>query len=118
MGLTVQQEAGNTQVLRVTGMLRKTELDVAQAAAVKKFETLDKIKVLVVAENFEGWERSDDWGDMSFLLQHGDRIEKIAIVADPKWEAKFLMFAGAGFRKAEVKIFAANQLAEARTWLN
>jgi len=117
MGLTVQQEAGNIQVLQVTGMLRKTELDAAQAAAVKKFETLGNIKVLVVAENFDGWERGDDWGDMSFLLQHGDRIEKIAIVADPKWEAKFLMFAGAGFRKAQVKFFAGDKLAEARTWL-
>jgi hypothetical protein len=45
------------------------------------------------------------------------QIEKIAIVADPKWEIETLAFAGAGFRRAPVKFFSANQLALARAWL-
>jgi len=118
MSLTAQYEAGNIYVLQVAGVLRKSEVDAVQSAAPKLFEAVDSIKLLLVAENFEGWERGADWGDLSFFLRYGDRISKIAIVADAKWEAQFLMFAGAGFRKAPVKFFTNNQLAEARAWLS
>ena len=47
--------------------------------------------------------------------QHG--IEKIAIVADPKWELQTLMFAGAGVRTGQVKFFPMTQLGQARVWL-
>jgi hypothetical protein len=117
VGITLQPEAGNVRVLRFTGLLRKAEVDTVQAAAAKQFEKLDTVKVLVVVENFEGWERGADWGDLSFFLKYGDRMEKIAIVGDPKWEEKLLMFAGAGFRKAPVKFFSSDKLTEARTWL-
>ena len=40
--------------------------------------------------------------------------DKIAIVADHQLETDLLMFAGAGFRRAPVKFFSANQLALAR----
>jgi hypothetical protein len=118
MGVTVQQESGNVWTLRITGALRKAELDTVQASAAKLLGAAAKAKVLIVAEEFSGWERGADWGDMTFFLEHGDQIEKIAIVADQKWEAQFLMFAGAGFRRAPVKFFPENQLAEARAWLD
>jgi len=50
---------------------------------------------------------------MDSHLWHGDQIQKIAIVADPKWETQVLMFVGTGFRGAPVKSFPSDQLAEA-----
>jgi hypothetical protein len=73
--------------------------------------------VLVIVENVKGWERGADWGDLTFFETHGDRIDKIAIVAGPQLEIDLLMFAGAGFRRAPVKSFSASQLALARAWL-
>lgn len=117
MSLTVQPETGNTHTLKISGLLRKSEVDAVHATAVKMFETVDKIKLLVVAEDFQGWEPGADWGDLSFFLNYGDRIVKIAIVAEEKWKDRFLMFFGVGFRKAPVQFFPANQLAEAKSWL-
>jgi hypothetical protein len=51
-------------------------------------------------------------------LTYGDRIDKIAIVADSKWKDDLLMFAAAGFRRAPVKFFTSQQSPAARAWLS
>ena len=117
MGATIQQEAGGLRVLRITGLLRKSELDAALAAEAKQWEPATRVRVLIIVEDFKGWERGADWGDTSFLFTHDDQIEKIAIVADPRWEAETLMFAAAGIRRAPVKFFPSDQHALARAWL-
>jgi len=117
MGVTIQQEEGNLRVVRITGLLRKSEMDAALAAEARKWGPATRLKVLVMVEAFEGFERGADWGDISFLVKHDQQIEKIAIGADPKWEVETLTFAGAGFRQGQVKFFPLNQLAQARAWL-
>ena len=72
---------------------------------------------LVIGENFAGWERGADWNDLDFLFSRSDEIARIAVVADPRWEVHALAFAGAGVRRAPVKFFPPNELAQARTWL-
>jgi len=117
MGATIQQEKGNLRILRITGLLRKSELDAALAIEANEWGPATRVRVLVIAEDFKGWEQGADWGDMTFFATYGDRIDKIAIVADSKWETEIQAFAGAGFRRAPVKFFSTNQLALARAWL-
>jgi hypothetical protein len=117
MGVTLQQEEGNVRVLRVAGMLKKSEFDAVLTAEAKEWGPQTRVKVLVLAEGFQGWERNEQWGDLSFFLTYGDRIDKIAIVADPKWEDDLLMFAAAGFRRAPVKFFPSGKIKSARAWL-
>jgi hypothetical protein len=117
MGATIEREEGNLRVLRITGLLKKSEFDAALATEASQWGPTTRVKVLVIVENFNGWERGADWGDMTFFETHGDQIDKIAIVADPQLETDLLMFAGAGFRRAPVKFFSTNQLAQARAWL-
>ena len=117
MGATIEREEGNLRVLRITGLLRKSELDATLATEARQWGPTTHVRVLVIVENFKGWERDADWGDITFFETHGDQIDKIAIVADPQLETDLLMFTGAGFRRAPVKFFPANQLALARAWL-
>ena len=116
MGVTIQEE-GKLTILRISGLLRKSEMDAALAAEARKWGPATRIKVLVMVEDFEGFERGAEWGDISFLIKHDHQIDKIAIVADPKWEVETLTFAGAGFRQGQVKFFSTKQLAQARAWL-
>ena len=118
MGVTIQQEKGNIRVMRITGLLRKSEFDEVLASETGQWGPATRIKLLVVVEEFKGWELGADWGDLTFFDAHGHQIDKIAIVADPKWEVETLAFAGAGFRRGQVKFFKENQLALARTWLD
>lgn len=119
MGATIQHEKGGIWVLRISGALRKEEMDVVQAEGLEGMGLHDEAKVLVIIDDsFHGWVGGEVWNDMTFFVQHGDRIVKIAIVGDPKWETRMLMFTGAGFRRGQVKYFAKNHFAEAYAWLS
>ena len=51
-------------------------------------------------------------------MKHGDAIERIAIVGDPRWRDLTMMFASAELRRAPVEFFAAQDMARARAWLS
>ncbi len=103
--------------MRITGLLKKSEMDSALTAEARKWGPKTRIKALAMMDNFEGFERSADWGDISFLIKYDHQVDKIAIVGDPKWESEMLVFAGAGFRQGQVKFFPLDQVAQARAWL-
>jgi hypothetical protein len=118
VGATIRRDDNGIWVLLVSGALRKEELDAAQEDCIGGVGPQGTAKVLVmVADDFRGWVGEEVWNDMTFFVRHGDRIEKIAIVGDPKWETRMLMFTGAGFRRTPVKYFAESRLAEAYEWL-
>jgi hypothetical protein len=104
-------------VLRISGTLKQSEFGAEQNAIARKIDAGSKPRLLVILENFEGWERGADWNDLDFMISHGGEISKIAIVAEPRWEALALAFAGAGVRRAPVKFFPPSELEQARSWL-
>jgi len=76
-----------------------------------------KVKILVLAEEFAGWGKEGDWGDLTFMYEHDAQIEKIAVVAEDKWKDQILMFLGAGRRQAAVEFFLPGETQAARDWL-
>jgi hypothetical protein len=118
MSITAQEENG-LSVVRITGQLKKSELDAIQAIAAKDFIANPnlKLKLLLIVEDFKGWEEDVDWSDMNFYFEHGDKIAKIALVADPKRQAELMMFMGSGIRPSPLKYFPPEQIDEARKWL-
>ena len=118
MSLEMKYEPDGICALRISGILKRSEFGAEQNALARKIDIGSKPRLLVILENFEGWERRADWGnDLDFLFLHGGKISKIAIVAEPRWETLALAFAGAGARRAPVKFFPPNELEQARSWL-
>ena len=118
MAVEMKYEPNGICALRIRGILKRSEFDTEQSALAHKIDTGSKLRLLVILENFEGWERNADWGnDLDFLFLHSGKISKIAIVAEPRWETVALAFAGAGVRRAPVKFFQPNELEQARSWL-
>ena len=117
MSATLEQHPDRLLVLRITGELKKSELDAVQTEFVRKIAGAGPVKLLVMLENFTGWERTEDWGDTDFFFDHRNDFEKIAIVGNPSWEAQVLAFTGAGLRKGPVKMFPETGGSEARAWL-
>jgi hypothetical protein len=117
MSATLEQYPDRLLVLRVEGKLKKSELDAVQAEFVRNIAGAGAVKLLVLLENFTGWERGEDWGDTDFFFSHGNDFEKIAVVGNPRWEAEVLAFTGAGLRKGPVKFFFETGETEARAWL-
>ena len=117
MPASIQHESGNLFRVRISGVLLQAELKEVQAVAAREIGRLGTIKLLFVLEQFEGWERDADWGDLAFYAAYDKDIEKIAIVGEEKWRDHGMAFAGAGIRKAAVQFFPPAESAQARAWL-
>ncbi|PYL89952.1 MAG: hypothetical protein DMF16_05805 [Verrucomicrobia bacterium] len=117
MSANLEQHDDRLCVLRVGGELKKSEFDAAQSEFVEIIAGAGTVKLLVLLENFSGWERGEQWGDTDFFFSHRNDFEKIAVVGNPRWEAQVLAFTGAGLRKGPVKFFPETAESEARAWL-
>ncbi len=117
MAFEVLESSNGVMTVRVTGELKKSELDRMQAAAVDAIKQWGKIKVLVKVENFRGWERNANWGDVSFIQDEGRNIEKMAIVGDEAWRDLTYAFTGKGFRSTVIEYFTPAERDRALAWL-
>ena len=119
MSIIIDREENGIFRLSITGLLRKTELDAAQAQLLGEMQRHGDAtaRLLVVLEAFEGWAPEAGWNDLTFYVRHGDDIVRIAIVGDERWRGHALMFAAADLRKGPVEYFVPEGLAEARAWL-
>ncbi len=46
-----------------------------------------KVCFMIDAREMEGWELEAAWDDMKLGLKHGNKMKKIAIVGNKKWQA-------------------------------
>ena len=117
MAIDVLDEAGDVITLKLHGTMKKAEHDKLLADTGVGIGRVGKIKLLVILEDFQGWERGVDWSDISFQVEHGDEIEKMAIVGDEKWKDLMFAFVGKPFRSTAIEYFASSRLEQARAWL-
>jgi hypothetical protein len=74
-----------------------------------------KIKVLVDAREFDGWELRAAWDDLKFGLKHNKEFTKLAFVGDKSWEAYGIKISN-WFMSGEMQYF--ENIDEATAWLN
>ena len=111
--------AGKLLQVKIRGVLTKADHERIIRIAKEAIAREGKIKALIiVAEGFGGWERHEDWGDVSFMMEEGQQIEKMAIVADEKWRDDALAFTAKAFRPTAVSSSPSSRLNEARTWVS
>jgi hypothetical protein len=118
MAIQFAVENGNLGIFRVNGKLGVVELEAAQKEAEEVIKKEGDIRILVVLENFAGWEKAKGWGDISFPLQNDPYIKKIAIVGDAEWRDLVYAFTGKGLREVPIEYFEANREDAARQWLD
>ena len=118
MPVEIIDVGGKLLQLKVRGMFTKADYDRIIEIAKKAIEREGKVRALVILEAFEGWERRGDWGDVSFMMEQGQHLEKVAIVGDDKWQDEAFAFTAKGFRATVIEFFTPSRLNEARTWLS
>jgi hypothetical protein len=74
-----------------------------------------KIKVLVDAREFEGWDMHAAWDDLKFGLKHSKEFTKLAFVGNKMWEEYSIKISN-WFMSGEMRYF--QDLDEAISWLN
>ena len=117
MPVRLRRDEDHVFRLDIRGTLRRDEFDQCQRALAGELIDGTTVRLLVILDQFEGWDARDDWRDLSFYVAHGDAIDRIAIVGPESWRAEMLMFAGAELRRAPVEFFSEDRLAQAGAWL-
>jgi hypothetical protein len=85
MAVTLIDATGPIISAKISGKLTKTEVGQVQAVALEAIRRCGKVSALFILENFHGWNREGNWGDISFLVEHDKEIAKIAVVGDESW---------------------------------
>ncbi|MEA1892507.1 MAG: STAS/SEC14 domain-containing protein [Campylobacterota bacterium] len=74
-----------------------------------------KVKVLIDATEFDGWELRAAWDDFKFGMEFKETFTKIALVGTKRWE-EYGVKIGSWFMDGEVQFF--KSIDEAHAWLN
>ena len=117
MSVTFTKESDDLFVINLQGIFTFDDLKEVEKSAYEQIDRNQKVKVLVLAEDFTGWGKEGDWGDLTFFYEYDSHIEKIAVVAEADRKDQMLMYLGAGRRQAEVKFFFEDKVEDARDWL-
>jgi hypothetical protein len=75
-----------------------------------------KVRLLVLLDDFHGWDMHALWDDIKFATTHYTKIERIAMVGDKKWE-HWMARVCKPFTLAKVHYFDTTQLDEAWKWI-
>lgn len=107
----------NIAQIKVSGVLKFDEFIAVQDACETAIKKLGKIKLLVLAEGFAGWEKGGKWEDTSFQERNDPFVEKFAVVVDEKWKDLVYIFSLKDLRKVSIEFFPAGAIDKARQWL-
>jgi SpoIIAA-like len=117
MPFTIIDGAGPIISAKISGELGNSEVGQLQAAALSVIKRHGRVSALFILENFQGWKQSGDWGDISFMTEHDEKIGRIAVVGEEGWRDMIYAFLAKGFRQAQIEYFPPADLAKARVWL-
>ncbi len=117
MSTEIIDTQGSIVTLKVAGRLTEAELKDAQQRIAAVIRARGKARILVLADDFQGWERGGQWNDFSFQEQNDPSIEKMALVGAPQFKDDALVFVGKGWRPFPIEYFLPGQEALARAWL-
>jgi hypothetical protein len=116
MSVEIVSNTGGILTARIGGRLSQPELAALQASAVDTIREQGAVRILVLADDFQGWREGDDWGDVAFM-ENDPYIRKMAIVGEKKWEELALIFAASPIRRFPIEYFLPTELDRAKAWL-
>ena len=108
---------GRTIEVALTGKLTKEAYEEFVPLTERRINQYGKIRMLVVLNDFHGWDAGALWEDIKFDLKHFNDIERLAIVGETKWEKGMTMFCRP-FTTASIRYFDHSEIGSARQWLH
>ena len=116
MGARIVDVVGDLVTCKFWGTLTQLELATIQRETSAIIESKDSIGLLVIVEDFQGWERGE-WEDFSFQDENDPKIARMALVGEQRWEDLAEAFVGKGLRAFPIEYFQPSELSQALRWL-
>ncbi len=102
--------------ITVEGTLTNEDLETVIDRLHAEFDAGGKSRVLEIIQDFIGMEWSALWTDVRLGVPLAQKIDRVAVVADRSW-IRQLAEVGRLFTRAELKVFAPDELDQARAWI-
>lgn len=102
--------------ITVEGTITNKDLEEAINGLHAGLDRDGKTRVLEIIRHFTGMELAALWTDIKRGVPLAQKIDRVAVAADQAWIRRFAEL-GHLFTKAELKVFALEDLAEARAWI-
>lgn len=103
--------------VRLSGQLTQADLAALHRETGTLIERLGHVRILVCAENFQGWAAGGAWDDFSFQETYDSRIGRMAIVAAEQWRDLALLFTSNELRSFPIEFFPPERLGDAQAWV-
>jgi hypothetical protein len=105
-------------LINVTDKISVDELKLVQANCDSAIQKNGSITLLVILDDFKGWQEGIGWDDSSFAERNDAFIKKIAIVGEDKWRDLSYVFTLKGLRPFPIEYFGVGQVELARAWVD
>jgi len=111
-------ETPDLAVIEVSGKLTYDEFASVQATPQDEDAFRDqKLNLLILMKDFEGWQQSGEWGSLKFVDRSNAILRRIAVVGEERWRDSMEMFLLKGLRPFEIEHFDPDEESLARVWL-
>jgi carbamate kinase len=112
------ESTGNTIGFRVSGKLTAADYDMLLPKLDEAIAAHGKINLLVLMEDFEGWDSLDAAkADFRLGTQQYRQVERAAFVGEGKWQRRLVKIMDPLTRHIEERAFERDQLHEAWQWV-
>lgn len=107
---------GNVLGFTLSGKLHDSDYKSFVPTLDAAIATYGKVRLLAHFVDFHGWDMHALWDDIKFTGTHADKVERIALVGDKKWEAMMAKVCKP-FTSAKVRYFDVSELNAAWAWV-
>lgn len=113
--IDIKIEDGTLRV-RVTGKLTKEFYEELVPVVEEQIKEQGMLRILFQMCDFHGWTAAALWEDIKFDLRNWNKIERLAIVGDSRWEKGMALFCKP-FTSAKIRYFDQSELEAAQGWI-
>lgn len=117
MSCEIVRTVDSVVYIRIRDVMQIADMKMLEKVAADLIGKGKKVRLLANIENFQGWEKGEAWGDVSFMMSHGNDIVKMAFVGDERWKEDVFLFVGKGMRNTEIEFFPPTLLKNAEVWV-
>ena len=117
MALEVMELIRGVVSVKVTGELRKVDLEQMRGAILHGLKQWSRIRLHVIVEDLAGCEASLDGDDVHALKKYDGTIEKVAILGEERWRNGVCAVIGKDFQSAPIEYYSPSERARAIAWL-
>ena len=110
-------EPNKMLILHVSGKITPSEVTTVQSDITPILMGRGVERILILLEDFEGWDSAPGWEDTSMADVSDQYISRIAVVGDEKWHEQALLYLLADLRPVDITYFSRADEVAARLWL-